>query len=145
VFNGKLTAFGSVSYANVAPPEGNLVLTFNGMDSSKRYEVVFHGHRNNYEWARGSLVTLFGAEAFVNQSTAATDNPTGPGGALFSGAGDDSTRLPADNDNGYVARFVDVAPGSDGQVTLTISWDGTPGNEYAGKYANALMLREQGN
>jgi hypothetical protein len=143
VFNAKVTAFGSLSYQDVAPPEGNLVLTFTGLNSSKRYEIVFYAHRDNYGWDRAELVTLFGADGFTNQSTAATDNPTGPSGALFSGPGDDSTRLPADNDNGYVARFVDIAPGSDGQVALVVSWDGTSGNEYAGKYANALMLREQ--
>ena len=142
-FNGKLTAFGSISYQNLAPPQGNLALTLSGLNPSKQYELVFYGHRNNYGWTRGSLVTLVGATGFVNQSSVATDNPTGPGGALFSGPGDDSTRLPADNDNGYVARFINVAPGQDGQVALVVSWDGTGGNEYAGKYANALMLREQ--
>jgi hypothetical protein len=90
------------------------------------------------------LVTLVGADGFVNQSSIATDNPNAAGGALFAGPGDDSTRLPADNDNGYVARFIDVVPGSDGQVALSVSWDGTPGTEYEGKYGNALMFREQG-
>ncbi len=36
-----------------------------------------------------------------------------------------------------------MAPGIDGKVVLTISWDGTPGYEYKGKYANAVMLQER--
>ena len=143
VFNGKLTAFGSLSYQDVAPPAGNLVLTFTGLDPGKLYELVFYGHRNDFGWTRASLVTLFGAAGFTNQSSAATDNPSAPGGTLFSGPGDDSTRLPSDNDNGYVARFVNIAAGSDGQVALSVSWDGVPGAEFRGKYGNALMLREQ--
>ena len=144
IFNGKLTAFGSLSYQDVAPPAGNLVLTFTGLDPGKLYELVFYGHRNDFGWTRASLVTLFGAAGFTNQSSAATDNPSAPGGTLFSGPGDDSTRLPSDNDNGYVARFVNIAAGSDGQVALSVSWDGVPGAEFRGKYGNALMLREQG-
>jgi hypothetical protein len=143
VFNGKLTAFGSLSYQAVAPPAGNLVLTFTGLNPNKLYELVFYGHRDDYGWTRASLVTLSGAATFANQSSAATDNPADPSGALFSGPGDDSTRLPADNDNGYVARFVNIASGSDGQVALSVSWDGVAGAEFRGKYGNALMLREQ--
>src|SRR5262249_42523800 len=104
----------------------------------------FYAHRNDYGWTRASLVTLSGAASFTNQSSVAADNPGDPSGALFSGPGDDSTRLPSDNDNGYVARFVNIASGSDGQVALSVSWDGVPGMEYKGKYGNALMLREQG-
>src|SRR5262244_2806578 len=144
VFNSTLTAFGSISYQDTAAPAGNLVLTFTGLNPNKLYELVFYAHRNDYGWTRASLVTLSGAASFANQSSAATDNPADPSGALFSGPGDDSTRLPSDNDNGYVARFVNIASGSDGQVALSVSWDGTPGSEYKGKYGNALMLREQG-
>src|SRR5262245_44084420 len=144
VFDGKLTAFGSLSYQDLAPPAGNLVLTFTGLDPNKLYELVFYGHRNDFGWTRASLVTLSGAASFANQSSAATDNPGDPSGALFSGPGDDSTRLPSDNDNGYVGRFVNIASGSDGQVALSVSWDGVAGTEYRGKYGNALMLREQG-
>ena len=66
-------------------------------------------------WDRAFLVTISGADAFTNQSSVATDNPeAGSSGAIFYGPGDDSTRLPADNDNGYVARFTDIDPGADG-------------------------------
>jgi hypothetical protein len=42
-----------------------------------------------------------------------------------------------------VARFVDIDPGSDGKIVLTISFDGTAGSEYSGKYGNAVMLQER--
>ena len=120
------------------------MLTFSGLDPSQTYELVFYAHRNGYSWDRASLVTISGADVFTNQSSAATDNPeAGSGGAIFSGPGDDSTRLPSDNDNGYVARFTGIDPGLDGEVVVTISWEGTPGNEYKGKYANALMLKQE--
>ncbi|MFH1108834.1 MAG: DNRLRE domain-containing protein [Planctomycetota bacterium] len=141
IFNGIVSTLGVISYIDAAPPGGNLVLTFTGMDSNATYELAFHGHRNSYGWDRALLATISDADAFTNESSAATDNPTGPGGALFDGPTDPSTRLPADNDQGYVARFTNVEPGSDGDVVLTVSFDGTAGNEYTGKYASALMLR----
>jgi uncharacterized repeat protein (TIGR02543 family) len=144
VFDGFLNALGTISYNNLASPGGDLVLAFTGMDPGKSYNLVYYGHRNDYAWDRAALVTLSGALTFTNESTAATDNPTGPGGALFSGPADDSTRLPSDNDNGYVARFTDVLSGNDGEVLLTVSFDGTTGNEYKGKYANVLMIEEAG-
>jgi hypothetical protein len=55
---------------------------------------------------------------------------------------DDSTQVPSDNDNGYVARFSNINPGSDGEVVLTIEYDGTAGNEFTGKYGSAVRLIE---
>jgi hypothetical protein len=138
IFDGKLNPLGVISYQAVAPPAGNLVLSLSGMDPLKTYTLVFYGNRNDYAWDRACLATLSGADAFTNQSSAGTDNNSQP---LFSGVGDVSTRLPSDNDNGYVARFTNINPGSDGQVVLTISFDGT-GTTYQGKYASALMVEE---
>ena len=117
LFDGKLSGLGSISYTNLASPGGDLVLTLSGLDASKTYDLVLYGHRNNNSWVRASLVTLSGADAFTNMSSVATDNPDTvnyPGGVLFTGPSSASTRLPADNDNGYVARFSNMAPGSDG-------------------------------
>jgi len=145
VFDGFLNALGTISYNNSPSPGGDLVLTFTGMDPGKYYNLVYYGHRDDYAWDRAALVTLSGAIAFTNESTAASDNPDpGSGGTLFDGPTDDSTRLPSDNDNGYVARFTDVISGSDGEVLLRVSFGGTPGNEYKGKYANAFMMEETG-
>jgi hypothetical protein len=83
---------------------------------------------------------------FTNQSSVATDNPDTvnyPGGVLFTGPASPSTRLPADNDKGYVARFTGIDPGSDGEIVLTINWEGTAGAGYKGKYGSAIRLVEE--
>ena len=138
LFAGHVSGEGALSYLNQA--NSPLVLTFTGLDPGKLYDLVYYAHRNQYAWDRASLVTLSGQDAFINISSTATDNPNGPGGALFSGPTDPATRLPADNDNGYVARFSQVDPGSDGVVVLTISFDGTA--PYKGKYGSAVRLQE---
>ena len=140
VFDGKVTALGSITYDNpvVAPPDGNLVLTLDGLDPANAYEVVFYAHRGDYTEARASLVTLSDADAFTNESTTGSD---------FSGPDDDSTHLPPNNVDGLVARWTGVESGSDGVVLLTISYDGdgsVPSDLYKGKYANALALFDEG-
>ncbi len=141
IFSGKVSGQGHISYQQIAPPAGNLVLTLTGMSPANTYNIVLYGHRDNYAWLRASLNTISGADAFTNNSSVATDNNGQP---LFSGPDDASTRMPSDNDNGYVTRFDNVAPGSDGQIVLTISFDGDPGSLYKGKYASALMVQELG-
>ncbi len=84
-------------------------------------------------------MTISGQGAFTNTSSGGTDNVGAP---LFDGPGDTSTRLPADNDNGYVGRFSNIDPGSDGAVVLTISFDGTAGSAFKGKYGSAVRLQE---
>ncbi len=104
---------------------------------------MFYGHRNNYDWDRASTVHLSGAKSFTNASSIATDNDQR---SLFSSPIDASTRLPADNDDGWVARFSDIDAGEDGEVVLTIAWNGaSEASRYRGKYANAVMLREMRN
>ena len=137
VFDGAVSTRGSITYVN--RPGNPLVLAFSELDPDLLYNIVYHGDRAKYGWNRSSQVTLAGAEAFVNESSAADDNPDpASGGAIFSGPDDDSTRLPADNSRGYVARFTSVAPGPDGVVVLVITADG--GWDYRGKYASAVML-----
>jgi hypothetical protein len=138
LFNGKVTGQGTISYINQAG--SSLVLTFTGLDPSKVYDLAYYAHRNFYAWDRASLVTISGQDAFTNISSAATDNPSESGGVLFTGPNDTSTRLPADNDNGYVARFSNIDPGSDGVVVLTISFDGS--SPFKGKYGSAVRLQE---
>jgi uncharacterized repeat protein (TIGR02059 family) len=139
IFNGIVSGQGTVSFVNQAV--SSLVLTLTGLDPTKVYDLDFYAHRNNYAWARASLVTISGQDAFTNISSTATDNPSESGGVLFTGSTDSSTRLPSDNDNGYVARFSNIDPGSDGLVVLTISYDGS--NPYKGKYGSAVRLVER--
>ncbi len=145
IFNGKVSGQGVLSYIDSAG--SNLVLTFTGMDPNKLYDLTYFAHRNDDGWDRASLVTISGQDSFINTSSAATDNPDTtnyPGGVLFTGPTSTSTRLPADNDNGYVARFGSVNPGSDGTVVLTISFDGSVGEQFKGKYGSAIRLVEGG-
>ncbi|WNM62611.1 VCBS repeat-containing protein [Candidatus Nitrospira neomarina] len=143
IFEGKVNGKGVVTY--IDDVNNSLVLTFSGLNPNKNYDLTFYAHRNNNGWDRASLVTLSGQDAFTNSSSIATDNPdtgTYPGGVLFTGPTSASTRLPADNDNGYVARFSGIDPGSDGTVLLTISFDGSVAEQYKGKYGSAVRLIE---
>ncbi|MBA3965256.1 MAG: PKD domain-containing protein [Nitrospirales bacterium] len=143
IFNGKVSTLGVISYVNQV--DNSLLLTFNGLNPSKKYDLSFFAHRDSYGWDRASLVTLSGQDAFTNTSSVASDNPSEVGGVIFSGPSDTSTRLPAANAKGYVARFSNIEPGSDGKVVLTISFDGNVASQYTGKYGSAIRLMESGN
>ena len=142
IFDGKVSGQGALSYINLVG--SNLVLTFTGMDPNKVYDLTFFANRGANGWDRASLVTLSGTATRTNISSVATDNPSEPGGVLFSGPADNSTRLPSDNPNGYVARWNNVTPGGDGQIVLTISFDGSVGEQFKGKYGSAIRLIESG-
>ncbi len=129
---------GAVSYLD--QQNSPLVLTFNGLKPGKKYDVVYFAHRNKYGWDRASLVTLSGHDTFTNVSSIGTDNLGAP---LFSGPNDISTRLPADNDAGYIARFSNIDPGSDGKIEVTISFDGDTASQFKGKYGSAIRLKEE--
>ncbi|MDH3503408.1 MAG: hypothetical protein OEM58_02620, partial [Nitrospirota bacterium] len=144
IFDGKVNGQGVLSYINDV--NNSLVLTFTGLTPSKRYDLAFFAHRDANGWDRASLVTLSKQVGFTNTSSVAADNPDTvnyPGGVLFTGPTSPSTRLPADNDNGYVARFSNIDPGSDGTVVLTISFAGNVPSQYLGKYGSAIRLMEQ--
>ncbi|MDT3777994.1 VCBS repeat-containing protein [Nitrospira sp. MA-1] len=140
IFDGKVSGQGALSYVDAVG--SSLVLTFSGLNPNRTYDLAYFAHRNANGWDRASLVTISGTAGRTNTSSVATDNPSEPGGVIFSGPGDSSTRLPADNDNGYVARWSEVSPGSDGIVVLTISFDGSAGEQYKGKYGSAVRLIE---
>jgi FG-GAP-like repeat len=146
IFDGKVNGLGVLSY--VDDVSNNLVLTFTNMDQNKVYDLTFFADRNSDGWDRASLVTISGQDDFMNVSSVATDNPDTvnyPGGVLFTGPTSPSTRLPSENPNGYVARFNNIKSGSDGEVVLTISFDGAPANQYEGKYGSAIRLIESSN
>ncbi len=143
IFDGKVSALGSISYPGRGQDEDDLLLTLRDLQPHKRYELVFYGHRDRYGWYRASIVELLGAAFFTNTSSQGLDDNGAP---LFAGPDDLSTRLPADNDAGWVARYANIYPGDDGEVTLRIRWSGTSTSErddaFRGKYANALSLRQ---
>jgi len=143
IFDGKVSGQGVISYVDAMGEV--LVLTFTNMNPNKIYDLTFFADRDRVsadDWDRASLVTISGHDAFVNTSSVATDNPNEPGGVIFTGPTDTSTRLPSDNDNGYVARFSNIKAGSDGTVVLTISFDGAVAEQFKGKYGSAIRLIE---
>ncbi len=138
LFNGIVTTQGAIAHINkVNKP---LVLKFTGLNPNRLYDLAFFSHRNKFSWDHASLVTISGQKAFTNISSTATDNPNEQQSVLFTGPTDASTRLPADNDNGYVARFSNINPGENGVVKLTIKYDGSI--PYKGKYGSAVRLHE---
>lgn len=137
-FGQVLNSRGTITYVNT--PNDRLTLDFRGMQSSKNYIITFYANRNKHEWNRASTVTLIGADNFVNMSSNGSDERGEP---VFGDAFSPNTKLPADNTYlGYIARFANVNPGSDGMVTLTVSFAGVEGHEFKGKYGSAVMIQE---
>jgi hypothetical protein len=138
IFDGRVSTQGTISYVDAA--NSPLILRFQGMSPTRQYDLDFHSHRDKYAWDRASLVEISGADAFRNRSSNALDDNSDP---LFLSPLDPTTRLPADNDAGYVATFEDIDPGSDGEFVVAVRWDGSdPASAYKGKYASAFRLVE---
>ncbi len=137
-FFGKVSTTGAISYIN--KPDSPLALMFEGLDTAKSYTIIFYVDRAKYGWDRAGLVTLAKHNGFKNRSSSGRDNQ---GNSLFDGSDDNSTRLPSDNVNGYIARFTNVIPNTSGEIMLTVNWDGKHANRFKGKYANAIMIEDE--
>ncbi|MBN1669821.1 MAG: lamin tail domain-containing protein [Kiritimatiellae bacterium] len=123
VFNGMVDCDGYMGYKE------NLTLAFTGLDPGLRYEFVIYGNRAEPSYTdRTMLTTIRDVTTFRNTSTP---------GAQISGSDDDSTLVYCGDNtaNGYVARFTNIDPGTDGDMTITVEDNTTK------FYANALMLR----
>ena len=135
-------ATGTISYGGTGGPD--IVLSFSGMDPAQVYTLVTFGHRNDYT-DRVSGHTLSDVDAFTNESSTGTihNNTSGLEDPLFDGPSDGSTILPSDNDSGWMVRYINIEPGSDGDMTLTIADAGVDYNGTAdrGRYINAVMLQ----
>ncbi|MBN1669829.1 MAG: fibronectin type III domain-containing protein [Kiritimatiellae bacterium] len=124
VFGGIVDCVGVISHS-----AENLTLTLTGLDPAKRYELVLFGNRDNPAYTeRLTTITLSGAAGFSNRSSDGTD---------YHGTSDAAVTLcnGYNTASGYVARYVSIDPGSDGELLVTVA-DGT-----SGCYVNALMLR----
>lgn len=148
IFNGIVNTIGNTSYVNTTPGDpgdptfgGDELLTFTGLDPTKLYEVVLHNDRGNYQFSRGYLAIIEGVDSFSNTSSQFNDDNGNP---VYSGAGDDSTRVSADNPLGYITRFSDINPGADGEFRLRATWDpaNAPGSQYKAPYLAAVALAE---
>ncbi|MBN1672851.1 MAG: fibronectin type III domain-containing protein [Kiritimatiellae bacterium] len=108
-----------------------ITLTFRGLETNATYEVVVFGNRAGGYLDRLASVTISRAAAWENASTP---------GADFAGTADASVTIcnGENTDNGFVARFRGVAPGADGEFTLTLALGGG-----GTAYFNALALRRE--
>ncbi|MBN1673692.1 MAG: hypothetical protein JXR37_21775 [Kiritimatiellae bacterium] len=132
VFAGVVDCAGTTTYG-----DQDLTLTLSDLDPALRYELVLYCDRNGSSYvgssARYQVATLQGATGFQNASTAGTT-------ILTQTTGNDTTRYNAGYNNpaGYVTRFTNIDPGTDGQIVLRVKRDSA---NSAYTYANALMLR----
>ena len=113
LFHGRVDTDGHISYGGA-----NLTLTISGLQAVPAYEVVLYGNRNIAQYAdRLTRVTITNAAGFSNTSSA---------GAVFGGQSDPSVVIANGYNNaGYVARFSNVDPGSDGQFELIVDDGGS--------------------
>ena len=131
VFDGRVDCTGLLSYAT-----DELVLSIEGLSPLMAYELVLFGNRDIVAYAgRTTVVTLEGADSFVNASSAGATIGT-------SMAADDTTTIAngSNRTNGFVARYRAIAPGADGAVQVRVpAWSGT--GDAGRFYLNALMLK----
>lgn len=138
LFDGYVNCKGTLRSANTAAD--SIRLTFSHLSSNKKYLVALYSNADSCGWNQASIVSLSGAESFINSSSTGTDET---GQALFNGPQSPHTRLPADNtESGYIARFNDINPGNDGIVDIVISHSDKNANKIRNIYANAVMLQE---
>ena len=130
VFNSILNSTGVVSYA-----ESDIELEIKGLSPRLRYEVVVFGNRGSRKHAsRVSHTRLEGAVRFNNKSS---------DGVLVKSHQElgDTTIISNgyNTENGYVARYVDIDPGIDGEIKLIQTSPGSPSSGT--HYVSALMVR----
>jgi len=124
VFNGIVDSLGLISYVIA-----NLTFTFSNLDPSMSYELVLFGNRNNESYTdRFTTITLSDVDSFINASTPGTDftGPNDPSVTIMNGY---------NTTNGYVGRFININPGIDGTMLVTVS------SSDGRFYMNALMLK----
>ena len=104
-------------------------LTFSGLDPAVEYAVTLSANRDNPDYAenRWARVAIDGVEAAISASSAGVHE--NPDDSVSFSIGDNSA-------NGYVARWVGINPGADGEFTITTAWDQLLGTVPAGTSPN---------
>ncbi|MBN1671729.1 MAG: lamin tail domain-containing protein [Kiritimatiellae bacterium] len=123
-FGTILDGFGLVS-------GGDITFTFAGMETTKRYELVLFGNRANPAYTDyTSDFILAGCAGFSNSSSAGTT-------VKQTYVPDDTTECGVgwNTVNGHVIRFENIDPGTDGEVSVTMT------TVTSGRYCNALRLK----
>ena len=128
-FNGYANMAGVISYGD----EGYYVdMTFDGLDPSKLYMFATSANRNDTRYtSRISKFTISGIDAATNASTDGVTVNSNESVAFSTG----------DNiDEGYVARWTGIQPGSDGAFVVRVE-EQTAGNQGYGP--SVFMLAEE--
>ncbi len=87
------------------------VMTLNNLDPTKTYTITLTANRANVDYtnARYSRVTIQGADAFTNASSS---------GVVVNSADSVSFSSGYNTANGYVAKWTNINPGSDGSFSI---------------------------
>lgn len=130
VFTGAVHCTGVISYGAGEAIE----IRVSGLDSDVTYNLVLFSNRaNDYSPERISQITLSDADDFKNYSST---------GSEYSGTNDASTEISCTNTvNGYIVRFAEVNPGTDGDLLVTV--DAAASGDAGMFYINAMMIETE--
>lgn len=107
-------------------------VTFSGLNPTRTYEFVTTANRNDASYtARITRYTISGADAFANAST--------PGTVVTNGGASTSFSTGYNTVNGYVACWVEIAPGADGSFKVRAE---AGSSEYRAYAFDAFLLAE---
>jgi len=99
------------------------VITFNNLEPDKTYTIALTANRDNvnYRDQRFTKVSIEGAEGYINASSMGIADRTESSVSFSTGY---------NTLNGFVAQWVQVAPGPDGRFSIVSQWDDSqPGSK----------------
>lgn len=111
-FNGIISFSGNHSEP-LGSSSNNVVFTFSGLDPEARYSVAFYAARNAF--TTPNRFTISGADAFL----AGHSNGVGDAGDSDLATADVATGT-GSTTNGYLVKWVDIAPGDNGTFAVEV-------------------------
>ncbi|MBN1675426.1 MAG: hypothetical protein JXR37_30575 [Kiritimatiellae bacterium] len=136
VFNGIVNTTGLISYGDT-----DVTLTFENLDPAEKYDVVVFGDRNSTsygqpnQYARITKYTISDVVAFQNESSVGARVTT-------TIVKDDSTIVTNGYNalkDGFVGRYTQIEPGTDGDLVITVSDGGS--NSAPKFYVSAVLIK----
>jgi hypothetical protein len=111
-------------------------VTFTGLDSSKTYTFATSSARCKADYTnRGTIYTISGADVAANASTAGTQEYQSNPLSVWFNTGDNF-------DEGYVARWTNIRPGSDGSFKVRATHHPNAESGYKAYSFDVFMLQE---
>jgi hypothetical protein len=112
-------------------------LTFTGLNPLKTYTFATSAARCNAEYTdRGTIYTISGIDAATNASTAGTQQYQNIPLSVWFNTGDNHSQ-------GYVARWTDIQPGSDGSFKVRATHHPNAESGYKAYSFDVFMLQEE--